>query len=76
MIAIKEGEPFKARGVWRGTKRRDGRRSALVSCPECGQTCSLSQHKIEKNGEVRPSVVCPVEGCTFHAWVRLEGWKP
>lgn len=74
MIEIKEGEPFKKKGVWRGTKMRDGRRSALMSCPKCGQTCSLSHHKIQDNGEVQPSVVCPMD-CGFHEYVKLAGWS-
>lgn len=60
-------------GVWRGATR-DGERTATMSCPECGEVASLSNHEIAPNGDVSPSVVCPHEGCGFHRYVTLEGW--
>lgn len=62
-------------GQWRsGT--RDGRRTATVSCPDCGRSASLSDHEIRADGTVTPSLVCPFDDCDFHAWVKLEGWRP
>jgi hypothetical protein len=50
---------------------------ALCTCPN-GHTCSLSNgvHTIlDEDGRLSPSYVCPVQGCGFHDWVRLEGWS-
>lgn len=35
-----------------------------------------SHHTIADDGTVSPSVVCPREGCSFHEFIRLDGWKP
>jgi hypothetical protein len=39
-----------------------------------GHGLSLKGHEIYADGRVRPSVVCRAPGCTFHEFVRLEGW--
>lgn len=36
-----------------------------------GHTAALDAHKI---GSVRPSLVCPEDGCDWHAYARLAGW--
>ena len=72
----------KGEDVWLtepGTYRRakvDGRMTATMSCPTCGQVASLSGHTINPGGHVNPSLVCPYEGCGFHEYVTLEGWTP
>lgn len=48
---------------------------AFVRCPECGELSSLRKHSVAPNGTVSPSYVCPFPPCTFHEWVRLEGWE-
>jgi hypothetical protein len=63
-------------GCWHGGRKSDGTRTATLQCPGCGKVASMSQHTIEPDGTVSPSAVCPYEGCTFHQWIRLEGWKP
>jgi len=79
--ALRDGEVFleqgdlEAPGQWKGA-RRDGIRTANVSCPGCGKVASLSGHEIRPNGQVFPSLVCPFDGCGFHAWVTLKGWTP
>ena len=64
-----------AKGIWRqcGT---DSGKTASLSCPGCGEVASLSNHKIDDQGIVTPSLVCPFDGCSFHEWVQLEGWNP
>ncbi len=62
-------------GTWRGGRTPEGR-TALFCCPMCGKIASLSNHDIGVDGEVSPSVVCPSKTCVFHAFIRLEGWKP
>jgi hypothetical protein len=49
-----------------------------VKCPGCGvdSIMSSSVHKVAADGTVHPSYVCPYPPCTFHEWVRLEGWGP
>lgn len=59
---------------WKGGLS-DGKRTALVSCPECGKVASLSGHTIAANGDVTPSLICPFD-CGFHEYVTLEGWTP
>lgn len=57
-------------GEWRplGTK-------AVVGCPGCGETATLTDHEIRDDGTVHPSLVCPFAVCNFHEWVRLDGWR-
>ena len=46
-------------------------------CPGCGKDWTMSKrvHSISDDGTVSPSYVCPGPPCTFHQFVRLEGWK-
>lgn len=48
---------------------------AQVMCPH-GHAITLSEkvHTIRDTGEVTPSLVC-CDGCTFHDFIRLEGWS-
>jgi hypothetical protein len=80
-------EPPPAPLTWDYAKRlrySDGRwacRSGddLAECTcHFGHTTRLSGaiHAVAADGTVTPSYVCPVGGCTFHEWVRLDGWDP
>ena len=62
------------RGTWHGGKKSDGTRTALMACPACGKIASLGDHEIDVDGNVNPSVVCPL-GCAYHEWVTLDGWN-
>lgn len=59
---------------------QDGQGFEVVSliCPDCGKSstlwCPVGGHGIAEDGTIDPSVVCPFEPCTFHEWVKLEGW--
>ena len=44
-----------------------------VKCPDCGGVGILS-HEVNSEGVVSPSLVCPYDGCSFHRFVKLEGW--
>lgn len=69
--------PFDAElrpGTRKGGQSPAGR-TALLACPN-GHIGSLSDHDIAPDGTVSPSVVCPHEGCTFHEFIKLEGWAP
>jgi len=59
---------------WQGGTTPTGR-TALFCCPR-GHIGTLSDHEIGLDGTVSPSVVCPHEGCDFHEFIKLEGWKP
>lgn len=47
-----------------------------AECPRCKKMCGLAKgiHGVTLEGRVSPSFVCPHKDCTFHDWVRLEGW--
>jgi len=45
---------------------------AVVVCPN-GHQAAL-RHRVGEDGVVTPSVVCPISGCDWHVWARLEGW--
>lgn len=46
---------------------------AEMTCPY-GHGMTLKGHAIDSDGTVRPSVVCPKPGCSFHEFVRLVDW--
>ncbi len=49
-----------------------------MTCPKCNKDFSIGTqvHHIDAQGVVSPSMVCPFKPCTFHAYIRLEGWVP
>lgn len=77
-------------GVWRAVTYGE-RRSAVFSCPGCGEVNSLSfgdMHPgwtIAADGWVTPSVdhswpIRKTDGtvipsCAFHDYIKLEGWQ-
>ena len=61
-------------GTWKGLITPEGRKASFT-CPDCGRTGSLSDHKIADDGTVSPSVVCSYENCHFHEFIKLDGWK-
>ncbi len=53
---------------------RDGKRMAIIACPDCGVRGSLAgSHEVAEDGKVTPSVACD---CGFHEFIVLEGWRP
>lgn len=46
---------------------------AELTCSN-GHGVSLRKHSIAGDGRVSPSVVCLAASCSFHDFVRLEGW--
>ena len=48
---------------------------ATCSCPN-GHLASVSPriHSISGDGTLSPSYVCPRENCSFHDFVRFDGW--
>jgi hypothetical protein len=51
---------------------------ATMDCPGCGKGVSVGRrhHRVADDGTVTPSMVCPHAPCTFHEWIRLDGWEP
>lgn len=71
---IPRGDVDLDKGSWQGGITYAGIKTALISCPKCGQIASLSYHEIDDNGFVSPSVVCPNE-CGFHEYIQLSLWN-
>lgn len=46
--------------------------SVWVRC-SCGYVVRLPHLIDNEDGSVEPSFVCP--GCSWHAWLALEGWE-
>ena len=46
----------------------------LVFCPGCNKFAAVD-HEVHPNGTLMPSLQCPFEGCDFHDYVVLQGWK-
>jgi len=46
---------------------------AEMTCSQ-GHVLVLKDHTVTAEGWVTPSVVCKARGCTFHEFVRLDGW--
>lgn len=72
MIELEQNNDYKP-GTWKGLKTDKGR-SASVTCPKCGGLATLTDHNIDSNGGVTPSLVCPYDDCDFHDYVVLKGW--
>lgn len=47
---------------------------AELTCSN-GHGVSLRGHSVTQDGRVSPSVVCLAPGCSFHDFVRLNGWS-
>ena len=60
---------------WRPIILGDGSRTARVVCSN-GHSAWIDDHEIAADGTVEPSLECPVEGCDFPPYVRLQGWNP
>ena len=72
------------RGVSETKREGEIKKTAILYCPNCGGAMGLWNHHINANdGEVSPSVVCPLmktengitDYCRFHDFVILEDWK-
>lgn len=50
---------------------------ASLVCPGCGLDVGVGKntHTIGADGTINPSMVCPHAPCTFHQYIRLEGWE-
>lgn len=51
--------------------------TAVICCPMCGKSGTLHPniHTISVTGIVSPSMVCPYPPCSFHEFIRLDGWS-
>lgn len=61
------------KGTYKPCRTEFGRLTANIFCPGCGVMLHLDPHKVNKNGNVEPSVVCC--NCDFHDYVVLNNWK-
>lgn len=46
----------------------------VVTCPSCGGRADLTDHTIERDGTVSPSLICPRE-CGWHDTAKLAGFE-
>lgn len=60
---------------WEGEPVACAHDVALLTC-SAGHTTRMSGdiHSVAADGAVSPSYVCTVAGCSFHDYVRLDGW--
>ena len=61
------------KGTWIRWVYTKGNHTAALCCPTCGHAFCLVGHRVNDQGDVSPSVVCP-HGCGFHVMMRLDGW--
>lgn len=74
MIILRQNSDYEPL-TWKGLKLANHTGySASATCVN-GHTCTLTEHEIADDGTVTPSLVCPYEGCTWHEFVKLEGWQ-
>ena len=81
-------EPAGEFPAWQAPKAWALEHRVSIACVRCGNghwaTLSpqkkvgneLQGHLIDADGTVRPSLVCPEEGCGWHHNGRLEDWEP
>jgi hypothetical protein len=66
-------DPDSKRGTWMYATYEEGNPPA-IRCPN-GHGSVMKNHVIEADGTSKGSVLCPVPGCGWHVYVKLEGWK-
>lgn len=64
-------------GQWKPLLGSDQKRSAIIKCPECGDSLPLLGHTIDPTGLVSPSIGHDLRfnACSWHANILLEGWQ-
>ncbi|MFH0904274.1 MAG: hypothetical protein V1854_03690 [Methanobacteriota archaeon] len=62
--------------TWRNYIGQDGRilECSPVTVDPNAHYLSIHKHTILGDGTVQPSVGCPVGGCGFHEFIKLESW--
>jgi hypothetical protein len=62
--------PDSKRGTWMPLTGEEGK-PPLIRCPN-GHGSVMRSHKIQTDGNVEGSVLCPVPGCNWHVYVKLD----
>ena len=71
----RESEHWPSPGTWTLVRSKErGQVTARVACVDCGQSAPIWFHEITADGTVTPSLVCPMEGCSWHVHIKLDGW--
>ena len=50
----------------------------VIKCPNCKEAMELFKHRVDKDGTVKPLVICPgikEKPCDFYSPIRLLGWR-
>lgn len=61
------------RGTWMPATDEEGR-PPIIRCPN-GHGSVMRSHKIQTDGNVEGSVLCPVPNCGWHVYVKLEKYQ-
>jgi predicted RNA-binding Zn-ribbon protein involved in translation (DUF1610 family) len=71
---MRQGNPKADKGYWMYARQyHRGPTSALISCPQCGETLILDNLQIDMHGEVGPGQPeCPK--CKWTQRLFLEDW--
>lgn len=85
VVLPRESKHWPSPGTWTFVRSRErvsgtnpgkrGTPTARVACAKCGQSAPIWFHEIDAEGNVTPSLVCPMDGCDWHVTVMLQGWK-
>ena len=60
-------------GTWKMVNLTPAKRVPMIVCPN-DHLCTLESYHVMESGYVLPLVLCPIDGCPFHEFVKLEGW--
>ncbi len=56
---------------WIDHRGEEDIKTVALQCPICNKAFCLTNHKIDNNGMVTPSVVCPYN-CGFHVMMMIK----
>lgn len=51
------------------------RKTAVMTCPECGGIIIITEEAIRTTGHLTCRLDCPYTSCTFSDWIMLKHWR-
>lgn len=73
--SIPKNKKNEGRDMLPNTWEHAGMETIFICCQDCEQIFVLTDHAIDDEGKVSPSVVCPYKRCNFHNFVQLEDFE-
>lgn len=65
----------RTKGVWVSEfVENPARPTVYITCPHCAAIMKVDKHRVKKDGELDPCVVCPRDECKRHVFMILKGW--